>query len=67
MKTQQAIDRAGGAKALADLLGISHSAVLQWGETIPKAREWQLRVLKPEWFDAKGKPLPVKSAKTGAH
>lgn len=39
---------------LANILGISVSAVSQWGTTIPMQREWQLRVLRPEWF--KNKP-----------
>lgn len=50
MKTQDAISLAGNAKALADLLGISQSAVSQWDEEVPKPREWQLRVLRPHWF-----------------
>lgn len=39
--------------ALAAMLGITVSAVSQWGETIPEQREWQLRVLRPEWFREK--------------
>lgn len=50
MKTEQAIERAGGIKPLADILEITISAVMQWGSDIPQAREWQLRVLRPEWF-----------------
>lgn len=50
MKTQDAIDRMGSAKALADLLGITPSAISQWGENVPETRIWQLRVLRPEWF-----------------
>ena len=34
---------------LAELLGISQSAISQWKE-IPTARLWQLKLLKPEWF-----------------
>ena len=52
MKTQRAIELAGGQKALADLLGISVSAISQWDEDVPQARVWQLRLLKPEWFKA---------------
>jgi transcriptional repressor of cell division inhibition gene dicB len=51
MKTDQAIQHAGGAKALAELLGITPSAISQWGDDIPEPREWQLRVLRPAWFD----------------
>ena len=50
MKTERAIELAGGAKQLADLLGITPSAISQWKEEVPKPREWQLRVIKPEWF-----------------
>jgi len=50
MKTQTAIDLAGSASALAELLGITQSAISQWGEDIPQARVWQLRVLRPKWF-----------------
>lgn len=50
MKTVQAIKQAGSASALADLLGITPSAVSQWGEQVPNGRVWQLRVLRPEWF-----------------
>jgi hypothetical protein len=57
MKTQRAIELAGTPKALADLLDITPSAVSQWDEDVPQAREWQLRVLRPEWF-AKKPPAP---------
>jgi len=50
MKTQQAIDLAKGSKNLADLLGVTQSAVSQWGENIPDRRVWQLKVLRPSWF-----------------
>lgn len=53
MKTEQAISRAGGAKSLAELLGITPSAISQWGDELPEGRVWQLRVLRPEWFTAK--------------
>lgn len=51
MKTQDAITKAGSTTALAELLGITPSAVSQWGEDVPQSREWQLRVLRPQWFD----------------
>lgn len=50
MQTKKAIELAGSATLLASMLGITDSAVSQWGETIPQGREWQLRVLRPEWF-----------------
>jgi hypothetical protein len=59
MKTDTAIQLAGGAKALAEILEVTPSAISQWGKEIPKAREWQLRVVKPEWFG--GKPYCCKN------
>lgn len=43
MKTQHAIDLAGSPKELADLLGITPSAVSQWGDEVPPARQLQLQ------------------------
>jgi len=40
---------AGGQTKLAKLLGISQAAISQW-TVIPMARQWQLQLLKPEWF-----------------
>jgi len=50
MQTNQAIELAGSAAALAALLGITPSAVSQWGEEIPELRRYQLMRLKPKWF-----------------
>lgn len=50
MDKKEAIERAGGASALASLLGIKPAAVSQWGEKVPMGRVWQLKVLRPEWF-----------------
>jgi DNA-binding transcriptional regulator YdaS (Cro superfamily) len=50
MDKAQAIEKAGSAKALAELLGITRAAVSQWGKQIPQARVWQLRALRPKWF-----------------
>lgn len=50
MKTKHAIGKAGNAAALAQLLEITPSAISQWGEDVPQNRIWQLRVLRPEWF-----------------
>lgn len=52
MNTQHAIKQAGSATALASLLGITPAAISQWGEQVPQQRQWQLRVLRPEWFEA---------------
>jgi hypothetical protein len=65
MKTETAIQQAGGPKALADLLGITPSAVSQWKEEIPEPREWQLRVLRPEWF--RDEPAKLPQPKAQAH
>lgn len=58
MKTKQAIQMAGGPGALARLLGITPGAVSQWGDEVPKARLWQLKVLKPTWFKVELKRKP---------
>jgi hypothetical protein len=50
MTKTQAIELAGTAFALAKMLGIQRQAVSQWGDEIPQARLWQLKVLRPEWF-----------------
>lgn len=50
MKTQQAISLAGSSTDLARILGISSAAICQWREDVPRARLWQLMVLRPEWF-----------------
>jgi hypothetical protein len=50
MEKQKAVQLAGSAKALAELLGVSQSAVSQWSEELPQQRVWQLMVLRPEWF-----------------
>lgn len=50
MKKTEAIQKAGSIKALADLLGITSAAVSMWREEVPKARVWQLKALRPEWF-----------------
>lgn len=51
MNTDKAIEHAGSAKALAELLEITPSAICQWGDKVPQAREWQLRVMRPQWFE----------------
>lgn len=59
MKTQDAINLAGNAKALADLLDITNSAISQWGEDVPEGRRWQLQVLRPQWFEAPAQAAAV--------
>jgi predicted transcriptional regulator len=49
MDKQKFIALAGSQSELAKLLGIKQPSVAQW-KTVPKARIWQLQLLKPEWF-----------------
>lgn len=56
MKTAHAIHLAGSAAALAKLLGITPSAISQWGEEVPPLRMYELRDRKPEWFDPTKSP-----------
>lgn len=46
---QQAVQFAGSQAKLAKILGITRGAVWLW-ETIPQARIWQLKLMRPEWF-----------------
>lgn len=55
MKVETAIRLAGSVKALADLLGISHQAVYQWGETVPQLQVYRLKEMRPEWFKVEAK------------
>jgi DNA-binding transcriptional regulator YdaS (Cro superfamily) len=52
MDKQQAIQKAGSQVALARLLGITRQAISLWGPRIPQARVWQLKALRPEWFES---------------
>jgi hypothetical protein len=53
MKKEDAIKLAGSAIKLAKVLGITKGAVSHWGEDIPKGREYELRYIKPDWFEIK--------------
>jgi hypothetical protein len=50
MNKEKFIALAGSQEKLAELLEISQAAVSQW-KAVPIARIWQLKLLKPEWFD----------------
>jgi len=50
MEKQRAIELAGSASKLARILGVERQSVHKW-KKIPEGRIWQLKVLKPEWFD----------------
>lgn len=41
---------------IAKLLGVTPTSVYQWKKTgkVPQLRMYQLKELKPEWFDSKG-------------
>lgn len=58
MKTKTAIDLAGGATALAVLLKITPGAISQWGDEPPEGRLWQLRCIRPGWFDGATRASP---------
>lgn len=45
MKTKDAIDAFGTASAMARALGITPSAISQWGEDVPDLRAYQIREL----------------------
>lgn len=44
MKTQEAVDYYGGIKQLAAELGIWAHVIYRWGDTPPKARQYELEV-----------------------
>ena len=50
MRTKDAIQKAKGRNNLARILGITGSAVSQWGEALPPLRVYQLKQKKPGWF-----------------
>ena len=45
------INKAGSINKLSAILGINRQAITKWKDQIPEGRIWQLRVLRPEWFD----------------
>lgn len=59
MKTKKAIELAGNASTLSDLLGITRGAISQWGVDVPDARTWQLKTIRPEWFVESSPQIPV--------
>lgn len=46
MKTMDVVKRYGSKAAVARALGITQNAVVQWGETVPIFRQYQLRELE---------------------
>ena len=49
MTKQELLTKVRNQTELAELLGVSQSAISQWKD-IPWARLYQLKLLKPEWF-----------------
>jgi hypothetical protein len=49
MDKQKFIALAGSQSELARILGIKQPSVAQW-KFVPKARIWQLKLLRPHWF-----------------
>ena len=54
MKKTEALALAGSVTELAALLDITPGAVSLWGEYLPDARVWQLKVIRPKWFNKDG-------------
>lgn len=52
MKTADVISKLGGNREVARLLGITHSAVSQWGEQPPRLQQYRLHYLRPDLFEA---------------
>jgi DNA-binding transcriptional regulator YdaS (Cro superfamily) len=50
MTKEQLVQLAGSQSELARILGINRAAVSQW-KNVPQARIWQLKSLRPEWFE----------------
>ena len=52
MQKTIAIEKAGGVSRLADILGVTRSAVSQWRGDLPPLQAYRLRDLRPDWFVA---------------
>ena len=50
MTKEEAIRRAGSRNALARILGITGSAISQWGDNVPGPVLKRLRRMCPLWF-----------------
>lgn len=53
MRTQDAADFFGGKSKLAEALGVSPSAITQWGEYVPLVRQYQIQVVSKGKLKAK--------------
>jgi hypothetical protein len=59
MKKTELFKLAGGKRQAVYLLGISTQAVAKWGDDVPELRVFQLKVLRPQWFESLKKPAPI--------
>ena len=50
MKKTDAIKAAGGVRALARMLGLSHQAVSKWGAEVPPLRAYEIRFNVPALY-----------------
>lgn len=67
MRTQEAVEIFGSQKALAAAIGISPSAVYQWGDTVPMSRRQSIRLAmraKAEEMEAEAVRLRASSAES---
>jgi hypothetical protein len=57
MDKKIAVEKAGGVGKLAEVFGITVSAVSQWPEgPLPDSRRYELMVKRPEWFTTTAHP-----------
>ena len=65
MEKSTAIKLAGNQTKLAAILGISQAAIAQWGNDVPVMRIYQLKTLRPQWFNSeKSKSLTSSQQET---
>jgi len=55
VKTKFAISIFKNISGLASALGISVQAIYQWGDEVPKLRQYEIRELRPEAFRTSSK------------
>lgn len=63
MFTREAVERAGSQQELADVFGITQSAISQWGAEMPQPRVYELMVKRPTWFNKFGQLIPAAKKK----
>ena len=59
METEEALAYFGGARELADALGISHQAVYAWGKKVPPLRAYEIERLTDGQLTVKDAPKPT--------